>query len=76
MLFAIVVGSQLKMRTIAAQNVNRKLVITKQKLIRHICHANDINGQVLDQLCVEYVRSLCEIKMDKTLLAAEYNNRN
>jgi hypothetical protein len=76
MLFAIVAGSQLKMRTIAAQNVNRKLVITKQKLIRHICHANDLTGQVLDQLCVECVRLLCEIKMDKTLLAAEYNNSN
>ena len=76
MLFAIVAGSMLKMRTIAAQNVNRKLVITKRNLIRNICHTNDQTGQVPDQLSVESMRSLCEIKMDKTLLAAEYNSRN
>ena len=76
MLFAIVAGSELKMRTIAAQYVNRKLVITNWKLIRHICHANDKTGQVPDQLSVESVRSLCEIKMDKTVLAAEYNSKN
>ncbi len=76
MLFALVAGSKLKMRTIAAQNVNRKLVITNWKKNSHVCHANDKTGQVPDQLSVESVRSFCEIKMDKTVLAAEYNSKN